>query len=109
MAIPANRKLRIVLMARYHPNSGDHAMHVSTVREAEIVLKWGYRLLYLLVAIFGVVSMFYLSYLPTLFYLGAVLCAFYIALIWENYQGKEKEEREVAETTHNMNIQKKPS
>jgi len=96
-------------MARYHFNPGDHAMHVSTVREAEIILKWGYRLLYLIVAIFGIVSMFYLYYPPTLFYLGAVLCAFYIALIWENYQGKEKEEREVAETTHNMNIQKKPS
>ena len=85
-------------MARYHFNPGDHAMHVSIVREAEIILKWGYRLLYLLVAIFGVVSMFYLSYPPTLFYLGAVLCAFYIAIIWKDYQGKEEEEREVTET-----------
>ena len=66
-------------------------MHVSTVREAEIILTWGYRLLYLIVFIFGVVSMFYLYYPPTLFYLGAVLFMFYIALIWENYQGKEKE------------------
>ena len=72
-------------------------MHVSAVREAQIVLKWGYRLLYLIVFMFGVVSMFYLYYPPTLFYLGAVLSMFYIALIWENYQGKE-EEREVTET-----------
>jgi len=78
-------------MACYHLTSGDHAMHVSTVREAEIVLKWGYRLLYVLVAIFGIVSMFYLYYPPTVFYLGAVLCLFYIAVIWKDYQGKEEE------------------
>ena len=78
-------------MACYHLNSGDHAMHVSAVLEAQIILKWGYRLLYLIVFMFGVVSMFYLYYPPTLFYLGAVLGMFYIALIWENYQGKEEE------------------
>ena len=70
-------------------------MHVSNVREAEIVLQWGYRLLYLLVFMFGIVSMFYLSSPPTVFYLGAVLCMFYIAVIWKDYQGKEEErERE---------------
>ena len=67
-------------------------MHVSAVLEAQIILKWGYRLLYLIVFMFGIVSMFYLSYPPTVFYLGAVLCMFYIALIWENYQGKEERE-----------------
>ena len=66
-------------------------MHVSTVLEAQIILKWGYRLLYLIVFMFGIVSMFYLYYPPTIFYLGAVLSLFYIALIWENYQGKEEE------------------
>lgn len=69
-------------------------MHVSIVREAEIILTWGYRLLYLTVFMFGIVSMFYLTYPPTVFYLGAVLSAFYIALIWQNYTGKEREEPE---------------
>jgi len=100
LSIPANRKLRIVPVARYHLNLGDHAMHISTVLEAEIILTWGYRLLYLIVFMFGMVSMFYLYYPPTVFYLGAVLSLFYIALIWENYQGKEEEEREVTETNH---------
>jgi len=66
-------------------------MHISTILEAEIVLKWGYRLLYLIVFMFGIVSMFYLYYQPTLFYLGAVLSLFYIAIIWKDYQGKEEE------------------
>jgi len=69
-------------------------MHVSNVRDAEIILTWGYRLLYLMVFLFGIVSMFYLSYPPTVFYLGAVMSAFYIAVIWKDYQGKEREDPE---------------
>ena len=73
-------------------------MHVHS-SEAEIIETWGYRLLYLSVFLFGVVSMFYLSYPPTLFYLGAVFSLFYIAQIWKYYQGNEEDtEREVTES-----------
>ena len=74
-------------------------MHVSAVREAEIILTWGYRLLYLMVFMFGIVSMFYLTYPPTLFYLGAVLSAFYIAIIWKDYTGKDILEDDVHKST----------
>ena len=74
-------------------------MHVSAVLEAEIILTWGYRLLYLMVFMFGIVSMFYLSYPPTLFYLGAVLCAFYVAIIWKDYTGKDILEDDVHKCT----------
>lgn len=46
-------------------------------------MKWGYRLLYLELGIFAFVSMFYFDYPTTLPYLGAILCLFYVAMIWK--------------------------
>ena len=61
------------------------------------VLRWGYRLLYLQLFIFVIMSMFYFDNPVTLAYLGAILSLFYVALIWKRYSG-EKEEREVSES-----------
>jgi len=61
------------------------------------VLRWGYRLLYLQVFIFVIMSMFYFDSPVTFAYLGAILSLFYVARIWKDYTG-EKEEGEVSES-----------
>ena len=48
------------------------------------ILKWGYRLLYLEIALFLLMSMFYVSYPVTLPFTGAILSFFYVAQIWKN-------------------------
>ena len=53
------------------------------------VLKWGYRLLYLQLFIFAIMSMFYFDNPITLPYLGAILCLFYVALIWKKREVSE--------------------
>ena len=58
--------------------------------------KWGARCLYLEMFLFIAVSVFHLNYQPTIPFLGAILGAFYIHLIWEQY-GKEKEKGELSE------------
>ena len=83
-------------MAGYHTPSWGDIMRDSNDGPLEII-KWGNRLLYLALFVFMIVSMSYWDYPPTLPYLGAILCLFYVNRIWERY-GKEEGEREVAET-----------
>jgi len=58
--------------------------------------KWGARCLYIEIFLFIAVSVFYLNYQPTIPFLGAILGAFYLHLIWEKY-GKQKEREELLE------------
>ena len=69
-------------------------MHFSTSEPID-VLKWGYRLLYLQLFIFAIMSMFYFDNPITLPYLGAILCLLYVALIWKRHpEEEEKKENE---------------
>ena len=58
--------------------------------------KWGARCLYFEIFLFIAVSVFHLNYEPTIPFMGAILGAFYLHLIWERY-GKEKEIEELSE------------
>ena len=58
--------------------------------------KWGARCLYFEIFLFIAVSVFHLNYEPTIPFMGAILGAFYLHLIWERY-GKEKEKEELSE------------
>ena len=64
-------------------------MHDSVNEPPLEIIKWGTRLLYLELFVFMIVSMFYWDYPPTLPYLGAILCLFYVNRIWEQH-GKEE-------------------
>jgi len=59
--------------------------------EAERILKFGYRMLYLEIGLFLIVSMFYWKFPFTLAFTGAILSLFYISRIWANYSGEERE------------------
>ena len=59
--------------------------------EAEKVLVWGNRLLSLALFVFVVIAMFYVDFPPTLPFTGAILCFFFIARIWVDYSGEERE------------------
>ena len=83
-------------MACNHPAAGSDSMQFQISKPID-VLRWGYRLLYLQLFIFVIMSMFYFDNPVTLAYLGAILSLFYVALIWKRYSG-EKEEREVSES-----------
>jgi len=61
-----------------------------------MILKWGYRLLYLEIGIFLLVSMFYWEYPFTLPFAGAILAFFYVAQIWKHAQLED--EGEIPET-----------
>ena len=85
-------------MAYHHPVLGGDSINLSvTTLSVEEIIKWGYRLLYLQLFIFAIMSMFYFDSPVTFAYLGAILSLFYVALIWKGYTG-EKEEGEVSET-----------
>ena len=85
-------------MAHHHLIAGGGPINLSIhPLGVEEILKWGYRLLYLQLFIFAIMSMFYFSNPVTLAYLGAILSLFYIARIWKDYTG-EKEEGEIPES-----------
>jgi len=54
--------------------------------KTETILTWGYRLLYLEIALFLITSMFYWEYPPTIFYAGAILVFYYIAQLWKGWR-----------------------
>jgi Ca2+/Na+ antiporter len=64
-------------------------VHVPTGEPIELI-KWGYRLLYLQVFIFVIMSMFYFDNPVTFAYLGAILSLFYVALVWKQYNGEKE-------------------
>ena len=78
-------------MARDHPIVGSDTVRFQ-ISEPLDVLKWGYRLLYVQLSIFVIMSMFYFSNPVTLAYLGAILSLFYIARIWKDYTAEEEGE-----------------
>ena len=85
-------------MAHHHIISGGGSINLSvTTLSVEEIIKWGYRLLYLQVFIFVIMSMFYFDRIVTFAYLGAILSLFYVARIWKDYTG-EKEEGEIPES-----------
>jgi Ca2+/Na+ antiporter len=85
-------------VAYHHLVLGGGPIHLSvSPLEVEDILKWGYRLLYLQLFIFVIMSMFYFDNLVTFAYLGAILSLFYVAMVWKRYTG-EKEEGEVPES-----------
>jgi len=82
-----------VLVAYHHPFSGGAPINLSVITlDVEGIIKWGYRLLYLQLFIFAIMSMFYFSNPVTLAYLGAILSLFYIARIWKDYTAEEEGE-----------------
>jgi len=79
----------------HYSNRGYYRIN-SRFDEPEIILRWGYRLLYLEMFLFLLVSMFYWDYPQTLPFAGAILAFFYVAQIWKNAQLED--EGEIPET-----------
>jgi len=85
-------------VAHHHPVLGGGPINLSIhPLGVEEIIKWGYRLLYLQVFIFAIMSMFYFDRIVTFAYLGAILSLFYVARIWKDYTAEE--EGEIPETT----------
>ena len=76
-------------MAYHYSGSWGVLISVFNVERLDLA-KWGARCLYFEIFLFIAVSMFHLNYQPTIPFMGAILGAFYLHLIWERY-GKEKE------------------
>ena len=81
-----------MVLVEYHNSvAGDNHMHWSNVEQ---IIKWATRLFNLEIVLFGFVSMHYLNFPPTFPFLGAMMCLYYLHLVWSQYGNRKREDAE---------------